>query len=404
MPSLEETKTELLFWDKPYQKEFQAKIIEITANGIILDRTLFFPEGGGQFSDQGFCIVEEGNQKIKILSVEKINGNIIHRITKKDSMKIQIGDRLNCSIDWLRRYKIMKAHSSQHILSAMIVKHAGVETTKAIIDENGVTIHLEEKITKEVLEKAVIETKNMILSNKNIKTEFFTKEKLPEDIKKGLRGNIEEITAEKLRVVSIEGIDYSLCGGTHCKRTLEIGNIAIVDFKGNIIHYLFGDEAMKFNTLLEMDAISTAKLLASKPEEVHHRIVKILEELEELKIDNSLLTKIVVEYQLNKQKENPKKIGSWSIIEARFPFAQKKFVLQELGDLEKDQIAVLVIKGPIVVVVTSKDGLQAKEIVLEFCEKTGNKGGGSPTIAQASIDDIDKEIEIIIEIIKKRKH
>jgi len=402
MPSLENEKTELLFWKDPYLVEFEAKIIEKSEKGLILDRTAFYPEGGGQFSDEGYLLLPN-NEKILVEKVDKINGKIFHVIAKKDLLKIEIGIKVKGGINWEKRYNIMKAHTSQHILSAMIVKNAKIETAKAIISNEEVTIHLTKKIPNELLKKSIIETNSLLLKGISIESNFFTKENLPKQIKGKLRGNIDNITTDNLRVVSVNGIDHSLCGGTHVKNTSEIGFLAVVDFKGDIIYYKFGEQAINFNATLNVETISTAKLLASKSEEVNHRISKILLELEEIRETNSQLSKIVLHYQINESKNSPLKIGSLSIIHGLFPFAQKKFVLQELGDLSANQIAILVVNGPMLIVVTSADTLSANSLIKEFCEKTGNKGGGSETIAQASINNVDMDMEIIFDILKQKK-
>lgn len=402
MPSLENEKTELLFWKDSYLVEFEAKIIEKSEKGLILDRTAFYPEGGGQFSDEGYFLLPN-NEKIPIEKVEKINGKIFHVTAKKDLLKIEIGIKVKGKINWEKRYNIMKAHTSQHILSAMIVKNANIETAKAIISDEEVTIHLAKKIPNELLKKSIIETNSLLLSGKSIESNFFTKNNLPKQIKGKLRGNIDNISVDNLRVVSVKGVDYSLCGGTHVKNTSEIGFLALIDFKGNIIHYKFGEQAINFNVTLNVNTISTAKLLASKPEEVNHRINKIIHELEELREINSQLSKIVIHYQINESKNNPLKIGSLSIIQGSFPFAQKKFVLQELGELTANQIAVLIVSGPMLIVVTSNEAPSANYLIKEFCEKTGNKGGGSLTIAQASINNVDLDVEVLFDILKQKE-
>ncbi|HUU79635.1 MAG TPA: alanyl-tRNA editing protein, partial [candidate division Zixibacteria bacterium] len=265
MPSLENEKTELLFWKDPYLVEFEAKIIEKAEKGLVLDKTAFYPEGGGQFSDEGYFLLPN-NEKIQIEKTEKINGKIIHVITRKDLLKIEIGIKIKGKINWEKRYNIMKAHTSQHILSAMIVKNANIETTKAIISDEDVIIHLAKKIPNELLKKSIIETNTLLLTGISIESNFFTKDNLSKHIKGKLRGNIDNISTENLRVVSVKGVDHSLCGGTHVKNTSEIGFLAVVDFKGDIIRYKFGEHAIDFNATLNVETISTAKLLASKSE------------------------------------------------------------------------------------------------------------------------------------------
>ncbi|MCK5183134.1 MAG: hypothetical protein KAQ95_02425, partial [Candidatus Heimdallarchaeota archaeon] len=153
---------------------------------------------------------------------------------------------------------------------------------------------------------------------------------------------------------------------------------------------------------LSLGVIGASKLLASKPNEVVNRIPKVITDLKELKDINSQLNRILLKQLMINVKENPLIIGEIKIFREDFHFAEKKFVLQELGSLDENQLAIFVVKGPIIVVVSSLKQLTANEIVKVFCEKTTNKGGGSPTVAQASTNNKTEDLEIIMEIIKKK--
>ncbi len=144
--------TELLYWDDSYAKEFEATILAVTDKGIVLDKTLFYPFGGGQVSDSGYIIPKiNQNVKIKVSTVENEDGKIIHFIKKNDLQKLKPGEKILGKINWERRYEIMKGHTSQHILSATILEKTGTKTLKAILDESEVSIYLNEKITVEDL-------------------------------------------------------------------------------------------------------------------------------------------------------------------------------------------------------------------------------------------------------------
>ena len=92
MPSLTETTTELLFWSEPYSKEFSAKIVKVTKEGIILDRTLFYPEGGGQIADRGVLRVKSNPEKtFSVSSVIKTEEGIIHLFPDKSYQTLTVG-------------------------------------------------------------------------------------------------------------------------------------------------------------------------------------------------------------------------------------------------------------------------------------------------------------------------
>ena len=403
MKSYDIKDTELLYWDDSYANEFEATIIDVTETGIVLDKTLFYPFGGGQVSDIGFIIPKtKQDMKIKVSKVENEKGKIIHFVKEKDLKKLKLGEKIKGKIDWERRYKIMKGHTSQHILSALILDKTGITTTKAVLDASEIAIYLNEKISEDELAKVVIKTNKLLLSGKKIESSLTKKNELTPSMKNKLRGDITSKDIDELRIVTVQDTDSSLCGGTHIKNTKEIGIIVLTDFKGDIIHYTIGDTALADLTQINLDFITTAKQLAVKPKDVGSRITKALGELVELRKENVFLTKIAMKSLIEEMKKEAIMIGSLEILTGDFQFAEKKFVLQELGELSDNTIIILNVKGPILVVVSSSKMFPANSLISTFCKKTKNKGGGTPTIAQAGITDSDNSLEIILEIIREK--
>ncbi len=403
MRNPKETKTELLFWDDQYLTKFEAIILEKRDDSLLLDRTAFYPAGGGQFSDYGHIILKDKKtKKLTIKSVEKTDNEIVHYIKGKIDPEFKTGLKVSGEINWKRRYNLMLAHTSQHVLSAFIVNLVNVKTTKAMIDENEVVIYLERKISESELSTVLINTNSFLLSGKNVQSTFYEKSKIPEKIKAILRGSLGEIDTPKVRIISIDDLDQSLCGGTHCKNTSEIGIIIINDFKGDSINFSFGKKALERFASINLDVIKTSKLLSAKPAEIGKRMNKVIEEFTELKENNNQLTKILLKQKLEEVKSNPVTIGSIKIIKDDFQYAEKKFVLQELGPLSKNTIAVVIVKGPILVIVSEEKMLPADELIKIFCKKTNNKGGGTPKIAQAAIKNTKNVFAMIEQIIEEK--
>jgi alanyl-tRNA synthetase len=240
------------------------------------------------------------------------------------------------------------------------------------------------------------------LSEKTIESSLTKKKELTTSLKKKLRGDISSKDIDELRIVTVQDTDLSLCGGTHIKNTKEIGIIVLVDFKGDVINYSIGDIALVTLAQINLDFITTAKQLTVKPKDVGLRITKSLEELGELRKENSFLIKIAMKFLIEEMKKEAVMIDSLEILKGDFRFAEKKYVLQELGELSENNITILNVKGPILVVVSSSKKLAANDLISAFCEKTKNKGGGTQTIAQAGITDPDNSLEIILKIIKEK--
>ncbi len=402
MPKITSNYTELLFWENQNLSEFEAIIDEIKDNGIILDKTAFYPESGGQFSDIGqLILVEDKNCELQIKFVEKLNGQVIHHVSGKIPVSFKTGQKVIGKIDWERRKKLMRAHTSQHVVSAILEDQFNIKTMKAVIDEEAVAIYLDRNPSETELKNALIISNKLIMKGRKVESRIYEKDTFPEKIKPKLRGELEKVEQDKVRVIVIEDLDYSLCGGTHCQNIQEIGILFLEDIKGDVINYSFGETALESIASMSQGIINISKSLAAKPNEVVHRIPKMIHELKDLKESNNQLNKILLKQLMNTVKENPKRLGMINILKENFHFAEKKFVLQELGVLTENQVAVFIVNGPIIVIVSSAKTLPANEIVKSFCEQTDNKGGGSPTVAQTSTSNPEKDLEKILEIIEK---
>ena len=138
--------TEKLYWDNPYDVRFEAKIIDIIDGGVILDKTLFYPEGGNQISDKG-VIINQGNT-FDVDHVIKREELIIHHISEPFGEKLKKGDNITGEIDWEYRYGIMRAHSSQHVLSAVFKNLLDIDTIRANISFEDVSIHISRSVSE----------------------------------------------------------------------------------------------------------------------------------------------------------------------------------------------------------------------------------------------------------------
>ncbi|MEM7825538.1 MAG: alanyl-tRNA editing protein AlaXM [Candidatus Aenigmatarchaeota archaeon] len=215
--------TRKLFWEDSYLKEFEAKVIRIEENKIILDQTCFYPRGGGQPCDVGEI---EG---IKVLETLKEGEEIIHFLEKKPSFKVN--DVVKGKIDWERRYKLMRMHTAAHIISAVINKETGALITGNQLDlEKSRIDYSLENFDRNLIEKCIEKANEIAYKGLEVKSYFLKREdaeKIPSITKlaKGLP-NLEEF-----RIVEIVGLDLQADGGTHVKNTREIGEIKIAEME-----------------------------------------------------------------------------------------------------------------------------------------------------------------------------
>ncbi|MGM5484281.1 MAG: alanyl-tRNA editing protein AlaXM [Nanobdellota archaeon] len=220
-----------LYMEDSYLKEFNTKVKKADGKYIVLEETAFYPKSGGQPFDTGKIIDEEGNE-YKVVFTGKFDGEISHEVDKEG---LSEGKNVKGIIDWERRYKLMRAHTASHILSAVFHNEAGAKITGNQLDleKSRVDFSLEDFDRNRIDEYA--EKANEIINrNIDVKTYFLDREeamKIPGMVK--LAGALPP-SVKELRIVEIGDIDKQADGGTHVKNTEEIGEIEIIkaDNKG----------------------------------------------------------------------------------------------------------------------------------------------------------------------------
>lgn len=222
--------TELLFRDDAYATDFSAQVLSSVPGRVVLDRTLFYPEGGGQPGDTGVLTLADG-RAFKVTDTKKGEqpGSVAH-VLEEAGIELAPGTRLDGRIDWHRRHRLMRMHTCLHLLSAVIIAPV---TGGAVGDGYG---RLDFDLPESPDQAEVQEKLNaLIKQDALVSFRWITDAELdaqPELVKtlsvQPPRG------AGKVRLVQVEGIDLQPCGGTHVARIGEIGEVLIskVEKKG----------------------------------------------------------------------------------------------------------------------------------------------------------------------------
>ena len=217
--------TKSLFQEDAYQISCEATVLAVDMEGIILGQTLFYPLGGGQPGDCGTLEDKDGN-KISIVDTRKSKehpGCISHITADDETTFIKTATFVKATIDWERRYRLMRMHTCLHLLGAILpygVTGGNIGSDKSRLDFDMDKIPDKDELTEKLNE--------LILQNRSVTTTWITDEELeaqPDLIRtmsvKPPRG------AGRVRLLDIEGIDLQPCGGTHVKQTAEIGSVRI---------------------------------------------------------------------------------------------------------------------------------------------------------------------------------
>jgi misacylated tRNA(Ala) deacylase len=224
--------TEMLYLYDHYLKEFDAVVVEVPeAKSMVLDRTAIYPRGGGQPSDHGTLIFEDG-QKFVVTESSKDHGRVLHSIadslSPEDSGRTK-GKRVHGIIDWELRYKHMRHHTALHILSGVVYQKFGSRITGGqIYPERARLDFTLDDLSKERLATIEEEMNRVVSDNCEVKTFWLgAEEALAKKDLYRLSADLLPKGLEKLRIVDIVGFDAQLDGGTHVAKTGEIGKISV---------------------------------------------------------------------------------------------------------------------------------------------------------------------------------
>ncbi len=215
---------EAVFYEDAYLRDLRATVKEVNDNWIELDRTIFYPTGGGQPGDTGVFTAQNG-QSWSVIDTRKGStpGAIVHQLESIDH-GILVGDELDTTLDWERRYTLMKMHTGMHLLGSLIP--VGVTGGAVGVAKSRVDFDLgEHKIDKDTLN---MQLKVLVQEAHNIVIGSITEEQLDQS-----PGLVRTMSVQPprgvgtIRMIRIENVDYQPCGGTHLRNTSEIGNIQV---------------------------------------------------------------------------------------------------------------------------------------------------------------------------------
>ena len=219
----------MLFIEDSYLKDFDATILNIDSNKIILDRTAFYAKSGGQPGDIG-KITLNGKEINIIDTVYDNKQNILHICENSNDLKID--EKIKGKINWEIRYKHMRMHTALHLLCSLIpydVTGGQISYEKSRLDFNA-----DDKIEKEEIENKI---NQLVKDDHEISYQWITLEELDNEPDLVRTMSVKPPrTNNKIRLVKIGSIDLQPCGGTHVRRTKEIGNIRIgkIENKGKM--------------------------------------------------------------------------------------------------------------------------------------------------------------------------
>ncbi len=209
--------TERLYYHDSYTRQFTASVRSYTAAGLILDRTCFYPTGGGQPHDTGTI---GGVQIVDVLSQD--DGGVLHIL---DGTLAATAGEVPCMVDWPRRFDHMQHHTGQHLLTQAFVSVTGAQTVGFHLSADSVTIDLDQAVTAAQIDAVETLANQIVQENRAVTARLID----PDDASAvRMRKMPEKIYTAGLRVIEIADFDLTACGGTHVAHTGEIALIKVL--------------------------------------------------------------------------------------------------------------------------------------------------------------------------------
>ncbi|MGP8077431.1 MAG: alanyl-tRNA editing protein [Thermoplasmata archaeon] len=212
-----------------YVRTFRARVVALPPGGVVLDRTYFYPTGGGQPNDRGTLELPDGTQ-LDVVDVSKSGPTVVHRVkfAAVPSSRPAIGDELAGTIDWERRHRHMRLHTAQHLLSARIFARTERRTRKATLSGIRALLELDGALGAATIEACAEDLRAAVAAPKPVTISHIPRaewDRHPSSARSGLVPLPAQV--DPVRVIQIEGLDVCPCGGTHLRSTAEIGRVAL---------------------------------------------------------------------------------------------------------------------------------------------------------------------------------
>jgi alanyl-tRNA synthetase len=374
--------TERLYYTDPYLTEFAAGVIDVRdvggRTGIVLDRTAFYPTSGGQPFDTGTL---GGSRVVDVVNAD--DGAIVHVC---EGTAVPGLGPVSGRIDWARRFDHMQQHTGQHVLSAAIDRVCSVRTESFHLGAETATIDLARELTAAEITAAEEAANDVVWADRSVAIKFVD---AAEAASLNLRK--ESVRTGTLRIIDVEGVDVSACGGTHVRSTGAIGIIAIAGWErlrgGTRLEFKCGGRALRSHRLLRDLARDSSGLLSVAAGELPQAIERLQGDGRELR---------------RRLKDAEVRLAGFEA-EAFAALAQEsgglRLVIESVADRDVNtlklmaqtiaakpgHVAVLLSQNlPLsIVVARSADApVDASQLLKTLTERFGGKGGGRPEMAQ----------------------
>jgi len=404
-------KTERLYYDNPKLFEFDAEVLGIEGGFVILDRSAFYPESGGQDYDTGYMIVN--GERVRVTAVFEEDGVVLHEV--EDPSKFSVGTKVRGIVDSERRLRHTRHHSATHILLYVLRKKLGPHVWQAGARKEFSKARLDVTHYKRPSEEEVREIERLanaeVLANKPVSWEWM--DRIEAERRYGFRlyqGGVPP--GKEIRIVRV-GDDVQACGGTHCNSTGEIGLIKITkveSIQDGVIRFEFcaGEASLDYIAQQESILRKASEILRVEPLKLPETVERFFEEWKERGKEIERLKEEMAKLKAEMLMERAEEFDSIRVVAEILDADMKELI--KLGEAlaERGCVGCLMSPGGKVRVVTFSgvEGVDARDLMREIGRHIKGSGGGRAKIAQGAGQRAlsrDELMNVIFEFLAKHE-
>lgn len=391
--------TERLYEDNAYEVAFSAEVISVTpvkdGAEVVLSRTCFFPEEGGQSADRGTLM------GLPVIDVQISDGVITHTVGAVDACEaFRVGETVTGQIDWEFRFRNMQMHSAEHICSGLVHSHFGFANVGFHLSENSATMDYNGELTKEQVEAIETEVNQIIVEGRRIKAWYPS----PEELKTLPYRSKKELTGP-VRIVEIEGTDLCACCATHVRSTSEIGLFKVVSserYKGGTrLHYLAGFRALSYFRECMAYLGEAGQILSAKQTDIVPAIRSLSNEVKELRfrlgsMERELADAAIERYFKKRGGEDGKKLADDAVLFLSGDASVARHALDRMEELFDGTCALFIGQDGSYRYFLERQGGTVTEIGNALKEQLSARGGGKPFSVSGSVQATEEEIRRVL--------
>jgi alanyl-tRNA synthetase len=374
-------KTERLYYDSPETRSFDATVLRVEPRSehtaVWLDRTAFYPTSGGQPFDTGVL------GSAPVVGVEEDEpGDIVHLVRQAAPIA---GAAVHGTIDWTRRFDHMQQHTGQHLLSAVLERAFRARTISFHLGSESSTIDLDRELTPAQFGEAEREVNRIVWSDVPVTIRYASEEEARQ-----LPLRKESARTGTLRLIEIEGVDLSACGGTHVARTGAIGQVSTASWErfkgGQRVEFLCGARSLRrFHQLRDASGASI-RLLSVLPDELPDAIARMQAELKDQKRLLTASQADLARYEGAALAESAEALpDARAVLQIVDGDAARLKVLASAIAAHDGVVAVLVSRTTPALAVAARAGdvaVSCQDVIGALLRAFGGRGGGKPELAQ----------------------